>query len=155
MEKPHPTLPASLLALLAVLPAPTLAQEQALATVEVVDQFSAQVGRKDSAIQKIVIAEEADLRRSAATAKIVFARKNIESLAAASLPECLEQCTDGLPSPRLNADVTAFSVGGAGRFCVFARIDDQKLGDASTLAMCHARDCFCDACSSPVFSIGG
>jgi hypothetical protein len=44
--------------IIAVLPAPTLAQEKSLATVEVVDQRGAQAECKNSEIQKIVIAGE-------------------------------------------------------------------------------------------------
>lgn len=46
----HPCL-ATLATLIAVLPAPTLAREKSLATVEVVDQRSAQSERKNSEIQ--------------------------------------------------------------------------------------------------------
>lgn len=74
MKSPRPSLPAVLLALLAVSPAPTFADDKALATVEVIDQRSAQVERRDSAIQKIVIAEEEVERFGDATVGDVLRR---------------------------------------------------------------------------------
>lgn len=67
-------LPVSLLAPLAVPPAPTRAQDRVLATVEVVDQRGAQIERKNSETQKIVIAEEEVERFGDATVGDVLRR---------------------------------------------------------------------------------
>jgi len=64
----------TLAAFIAVLPAPTFAQEKSLATIEVVDQRGAQVERRNSEIQKIVIAEEEVERFGDATVGDVLRR---------------------------------------------------------------------------------